>query len=129
MQGTAYLAVPNVARDPEAYAMLQASLLELGLIDVPLEEAVALVAGALGELGMTLSNPWVLADPVPPGRAGRSRDVAALAAAECVVLLDGWGEVPGVCDAPVLHAATRGLPCLTAGALTTRAASRRRPAA
>lgn len=125
----AYLAVPNVARDPEAYATLQASLLELGLIRLPLDAAVAAAARALGELGMTLSNPWVLTGAVPPGRAGRSSDAAALAAAQSVVLLDGWAEVPGVCDAAVLQAATRGLPCGTAEELTTRAAFRRRPAA
>jgi hypothetical protein len=125
----AYLAVPNPARDPEAYATLEASLLELGLIRVPLGAAVAAAARALRDLGMTLTNPWVLTAAVPQGRAGRSCDAAALSAAEHVVLLDGWAEVPGVCDAAVLQVATRGVACSTADELTARAASRRRPAA
>jgi hypothetical protein len=129
MEGSTYLAAPNVARDPQAYAALQASLLELGLIRLPLDAAVAAAARALAELGITLSNPWVLTGALPAGRAGRSSDAAALATADSVVLLDGWADVPGVCDAAVLHAATRGLPCTTADELTTRAASRRRPAA
>jgi hypothetical protein len=129
VQGSTYLAVPNAARDPQAYATLQASLLELGLIDLPLDAAVAAAGRALAELGITLSNPWALTGALPPGSAGRSADAAALAAADSVVLLDGWAEVPGVCDAAVLHAATRGLPCTTAAELTIRAASRRRPAA
>ncbi|HZE65406.1 MAG TPA: hypothetical protein VE081_02175 [Sporichthyaceae bacterium] len=125
----AYLAVPCPDRDPQAYAMLEASLLELGLIRAPLGEAVAAAGRALGESGLALTNPWVLTGGLPEGRVGRAADTAALAAAEWVVVLDGWGEVPGVTDAAVLHAATRGLPCLTADELRAPAASRRRPAA
>ena len=125
----AYLAVPCPARDPEAYATLEASLLELGLIRARLDAAVAAAARALGVLGVALTNPWVLTGAAPEGRAGRSADAAALAAADWVVVLDGWAEVPGVTDAAVLHAATRRLPCLRADELTDRAASRRRPAA
>jgi hypothetical protein len=121
--------VPNAARDPEAYATLEASLLELGLIRVPLDAAVAAAARALGDLGLGITNPWVLTGATPQDRAGRSCDAAALTAADYVVVLDGWAEVPGVCDAAVLHAATRSLPWGTAEELTARAASRRRPAA
>jgi hypothetical protein len=124
-----YLAVPNPARDPQAYAALEATLLELGLIRVPLQAAVAAAGRALADLGMALANPWVLSGEVPSGRAARTWDAAALTAADSLVLLDGWAEVPGVCDAAVLQAATRGLPCITADELTARAASRRRPAA
>jgi hypothetical protein len=90
---------------------------------------VASAARALGDLGVGLTNPWAVSGATPEGRAGRAADAAALAAADWVVVLDGWAEVPGVTDAAVLHAATRGLPCLTADELTDRAASRRRPAA
>jgi hypothetical protein len=125
----AYFAVPCPARDPEAYAALEASLLEVGAIRARLEAAVIAAARALGDLGMSLTNPWVLTGAAAEGRAGRSADAAALAAADWVVVLDGWAEVPGVSDAAVLHAATRALPCLTAEELTDRAAARRRPAA
>jgi hypothetical protein len=125
----AYLAVPCPARDPQAYAALEDGLLELGLIRARLDAAVPAAARALADLGVALTNPWVLADAAPEGRAGRAADAAALAAADWVVVLDGWAEVPGVTDAAVLHAATRGLPCLSADDLTDRAASRRRPAA
>lgn len=125
----AYLAVPSPARDPGAYAALEASLLELGLIRTRLDAAVAAAARALEDLGVSLTNPWVLTGAAAEGRAGRSADTAALVAADWVVVLDGWAEVLGVTDAAVLHAATRGLPCLRADELTDRAAARRRPAA
>jgi hypothetical protein len=121
--------VPSPARDPEAYATLEASLLELGLIRARLDVAVAAAARALGDLGMALTNPWILTGAAAEGRAGRSADAAALTAADLVVVLDGWADVLGVSDAALLHAATRGVPCLTADDLTDRAASRRRPAA
>lgn len=129
MEPLAYLAVPSPARDPQAYATLEATLLELGLIRTGLDAAVAEAARALEDLGVGLANPWTVAGALPEGRAGRAADAAALAAADWVVVLDGWADVPGVTDAAVLHAATRGLLCLTADELTDRAASRRRPAA
>ena len=79
MEPVAYLAVPSPARDPEAYAALEASLLELGLIPTRLDVAVAAAARALGDLGVGLANPWVLDGALPEGRAGRCADTAACA--------------------------------------------------
>ena len=140
-----YLAGPRTCLDPSGYAALSASLLDLGLIGQPVGAAFESAAWELRALGAEVTSPFeqpwwrgveVGADEL---RAGRAANAAAPAAAELVVVLDGWLDVPGAVDHAVLAARSAGVPVLlvseTVSALRARsgstesAALHRRPAA
>ena len=134
-----YLAGPRTCLDPAGYAALAAGLAELGLISAPVDAAFAAAARELRALGAEVlsphEQPWwrgaeVTADEL---RAGRTANAAAPAQADLVVVLDGWVDVPGAVDVPVLAARTAGVPVVSVTEaieeLRERAAHRRRPAA
>lgn len=109
-----YLAGPRTWADREVWAPVEATLLELGLIDAPAEESFRRVAKALRSAGSSVFSPFEQAYQLGPdgdpadSRAGRAADTAALHGADLVVVLDGWGDVPGAVDTAILVAATRG---------------------
>ena len=114
-----YLAGPRTSLDPEAYAQLEAALLSLGMIEVPVAEAFVAAARALRAHGATVSCPfeadWWRGTTAGTGalrdvRAGRERDAHALETADLVVVLDGWEDVPGAVDTAVIVAETRDVP-------------------
>lgn len=110
-----YLAGPRIWSDPEVWTPVEATLLELGLIDMPAEQSFRRVAKALRSAGGCVFSPFEQAYHLGPhgspadSRAGRAADTAALHGADLVVVLDGWGDVPGAVDAAILVAATRGV--------------------
>jgi nucleoside 2-deoxyribosyltransferase len=110
-----YLAGPRTWLDREVWAPVEATLLELGLIDAPAEESFRRVAKALRSAEASVFSPFEHAFQLGPdgspadSRAGRAADAAALHGADLVVILDGWSDVPGAVDAAVLVAATRGI--------------------
>lgn len=129
-----YLAGPRTCLDPAGYAALTSGLLELGLIDRPVEAAFALAARELRAVGAEVTSPFeeawwrgaeVSADEL---RAGRSAH--APARADLVAVLDGWLDVPGAVDVAVIAARTSGVPVVPVSeAVRELGAARRRPAA
>lgn len=111
-----YLAGPRTCLDPEGYALLEASLLDLGVVDAAVELAFPAAAHALRAHGASVTCPfespwWRGSDhSLHNVRAERDRDAAALEAADLVVVLDGWQDVPGAVDTAILVAETRGVP-------------------
>lgn len=108
-----YLAGPRTWLDPEVWAPVEATLLELGLISHPAETAFRHAAAALRTARSDVFSPFEQAinpsgEPAD-SRAGRAADHAALLAADLVVVLDGWSDVPGAVDMALLVAATRGV--------------------
>lgn len=134
-----YLAGPRTCLDPSGYAAVADGLLALGLIADPVEVAFPSAAAALRALGADVTSPyeqpWWRGEEVGADdlRAGRTADATAPAAADAVVVLDGWLDVPGAVDAAVIAARTAGVPVLVVAdavrALRASAALRRRPAA
>lgn len=108
-----YLAGPRIWLDPEVWAPVEATLLELGLISHPAETAFRHAAAALRIAHSDVFSPFEQAiDPTgdpADSRAGRAADREALLAADLVVVLDGWADVPGAVDTALLVAATRGV--------------------
>jgi hypothetical protein len=113
-----YLAGPRTSLDPQAYAQLEADLLNLGVIDASVADAFAAAAAALRAQGADVTCPfeaaWWRGDGSGAGanavRAGREADARALEAADLVVVLDGWEDVPGAVDTAVIVAETRDVP-------------------
>lgn len=140
-----YLAGPRTCLDPVGYAALTAHLLELGLIAQPVQAAFTSAARELRALDVEVfspfEQPWWCGAEVGATelRAGRATQASAAAAADTVVVLDGWLDVPGAVDAAVISARTAGVPVLAvaeavsalkARAVFTESAARlRRPAA
>ncbi len=148
-----YLAGPRTCLDPDGSAALAATLLDLGLIDARPAEAFVAAAAALRAAGADVTSPaeapwWCGAETdIEELRAGRAADAAARAAADLVVVLDGWLDVPGAVDGPVITARTAGVPVVSvadalallaatgsstessSGSSTESAALHRRPAA
>lgn len=139
------LAGPRTCLDPVGYAALAAHLLELGLIAQSVERAFTDAAEELRALGAEVfspfEQPWWRGAEVAAAelRAGRAAQASAAAAADAVVVLDGWLDVPGAVDAAVIAARTAGVPVLAVAAavgelraraaFTNSAALHRRPAA
>ncbi len=107
-----YLAGPRTWLEPEVWAPVEATLLDLGLIHWPARTAYRSVAAALRAAGASVFSPCEQAavsdTALADARAGRAADRAALIEADVVVVLDGWEDVPGAVDAARLIAATRG---------------------
>lgn len=116
-----YLAGPRMCVDPDAYAVLEATLLELGVIQAPAAETFPAASAALRAAGARVSCPyeqpwWRGSGPgveLAPAelRVARARDAAALENADLVAVLDGWIDVSGAVDAAVIVARSAGLPC------------------
>lgn len=134
-----YLAGPRTCLDPSGYAALADGLSELGLIPAAVDAAFPAAAAALRALGADVTSPyeqpWWRGEEVDADelRAGRAAHATAPAAADVVVVLDGWLDVPAAVDAAVIAARTAGVPVLEVAeavrALTASAALLRRPAA
>lgn len=134
-----FLAGPRTCLDPVGYAALSTQLLALELISRPVEAAFADAARELRafdvEVFSPFEQPWWRGAEVGAAelRAGRAVAASAAAAADAVVVLDGWLDVPGAVDAAVIAARTAGVPVLAVAdavsELRARAALRRRPAA
>ncbi|MBA3741581.1 DUF4406 domain-containing protein [Sporichthya sp.] len=136
-----YLAGPRTCLDPAGYAALAAGLFDLGLIAHPVDAAFEAAAAELRALGAEVTSPheqlwWRGAEVgVDELRTGRAANAAAPAAADLVVVLDGWLDVPGAVDIAVIAARTVGVPVLLvsearqARAFRGSAALRRRQAA
>ena len=140
-----YLAGPRICLDPDGYAALTSNLLELDLIAQPVEAAFVSAARKLRAFGAEVfspfEQPWWRGAEVGAAalRAGRAAQASAAAAADAVVVLDGWLDVPRAVDAAVIAARTAGVPVLAvaeavstlrARAVSTVSAARhRRPAA
>ncbi|MGQ0846451.1 MAG: hypothetical protein ACT4QF_20190 [Sporichthyaceae bacterium] len=120
-----YLAGPRTWVDPAVWAPVEASLLDLGLIDASAASSFRLVARALRIEGAHVFSPM---EHDADSRAGRAADAAALAHADLVVVLDGWEYVAGAVDAARLVAATRGVAWAEASEIL-RAAARHAAAA
>jgi hypothetical protein len=131
-----YLAGPRTCLDPAGYAALTSALLELGLIDRPVEAAFAVAARDLRAVGADVTSPFeeawwrgaeVGADEL---RAGRAAHATAPVRADLVAVLDGWLDVPGAVDVAVIAARTSGVPVVPVSeAIRALGAARRRPAA
>lgn len=113
-----YLAGPRTCLDPAGYAALAAGLFDLGLTALPVDAAFEAAASELRALGAAVTSPheqpwWrgaeVDADEL---RTGRTANAAALTAADLVVVLDGWLDVPGAVDTAVIAARSAGVPVL-----------------
>jgi hypothetical protein len=134
-----FLAGPRTCLDPAGYATLTSTLLELDLIAQPVEAAYADAARELRALDVEVfspfEQPWWRGAEVGAAdlRAGRTAQAEAAAAADAVIVLDGWLDVPGAVDAAVIAARTAGVPVFAVAEavseLTESAARRRRPAA
>jgi hypothetical protein len=111
-----YLAGPRACLDPEGHALLEASLLDLGVVDVAAHLAFPAAAHALRAHGAQVTCPFESAwwrgsdSSLHNLRAERERDALALESADLVVVLDGWEDVPGAVDTAILVAETRGVP-------------------
>jgi hypothetical protein len=111
-----YLAGPRTCLDPEGHALLEAALLDLGVVDVVAHLAFPAAARALRAHGAQVTSPfeaswWRGSDASLHNlRAERERDALALETADLVVVLDGWEDVPGAVDTAILVAETRGVP-------------------
>lgn len=111
-----YLSGPRACLDPEGHALLEASLLDLGVIDLAARVAFPAAARALRAHGAQVTSPfeaawWRGSDAgLHNLRAERERDVLALETADLIVVLDGWEDVPGAVDTAILVAETRGVP-------------------
>ncbi|MGQ0467196.1 MAG: hypothetical protein ACT4QG_18010 [Sporichthyaceae bacterium] len=119
-----YLAGPRTWLDPEVWAPVEATLLDLGLIALPAQAAFRHAAASLRAAGASVFSPFEQAPDLADSRAGRTADSEALLAADLVVVLDGWADVPGAVDRALLVATTRGVSWACAGDVLPAALAR-----
>lgn len=124
-----YLAGPRACLDPQGHALLEESLLDLGVVDVPAHLAFPAAARALRAHGAQVTCPFESAwwrgsdgSNLHNLRAERERDGQALETADLIVVLDGWEDVPGAVDTAILVAETRGVPWARVGEALAEAA-------
>lgn len=122
-----YLAGPRTCLDPDGYAALESTLVEIGLISTSVDDAFTAAARELRAAGAVVisphEQPWWRGAEVGNAelRAARDANASAPARADLVAVLDGWADVPGAVDAAVLAARVAGVPTATVSEALERA--------